>query len=99
MRIAREHRGQFAVRHPDTDEVYLFNALPFGWVLSPFWFTRFSEAVGKVMLTAARAAVDAECVHRGWNRSVKMKLLTYVDDYLLAVTHLHHEVLCRIDSR
>ena len=96
VRIARKFRGKFAVRHPVTKVVYVFNALPFGWVLSPFWFTRFSEEIGKVMHVAAREAVDAECLRRGWNRKVKMKMLTYVDDYLLAVTHKHHEVLCRI---
>lgn len=95
-RINRKVRGQFAVRHPVTNEVYLFNALPFGWVLSPFWFTRFNEAVGPVMEKAAREAADQECLHNGWSRNVKIKLLTYVDDYLLAVTHLHHERLCEV---
>ena len=96
VRIGRRCRGKFAVRHPLTKEVYLFNALPFGWVLSPFWFTRFSEEIGKVMQVAARRAVDEECMKNGWNRRVKMKMLTYVDDYLLAVTHTHHRELCEI---
>ena len=96
--VNRKHRGKFAVQHPVTGEVFLFTALPFGWVLSPFWFTRFSEDVGRIMEREARAAVHHECMRRGWSDDARMKVLTYVDDYLLAVTHYHHEVLCQVAS-
>ena len=65
VRINKRCRGKFAVRHPKTGVIYLFNALPFGWVLSPFWFTRFSEDVGKILQIAARRAIDEECLRRG----------------------------------
>ena len=44
-KFARKYWGKFAVRHPVTKEVWLFTRPPFGWTLSPWFFTRFSEEV------------------------------------------------------
>ena len=34
------------------------------------------------------------CEEEGWSKNFSLKLLVYVDDYLLAVTHDHHFNLC-----
>ena len=36
------------------------------------------------------------CVDRGWSTDVAVTMLVYVDDYLCAVTHDHHEELAAV---
>lgn len=77
----------------------MFTRPPFGWTLSPWHFTRFSEAVGEAVEGPMREAMYQLCVQKGWSKSIKFKLLVYVDDYLAAITHEHHVELAEVAAQ